>query len=146
MAVRGRGNRPAFDRYEQVARVPVTVLSFVMVPILLIPLCVTLTGWLATAFNVADYTGWAIFSADYAIRLVLVPTPGHYARTHLFDLLVIVLWLLPIVTVPRGVAVLRLVLGVRAFAFLASGIQHARELVGDLPEPPPAGPGVPRAR
>jgi hypothetical protein len=60
----------------------------------------------------------------------LVATPGRCFKTHLFDLAIVVLWALPIITVPRGLHFLRLLLSLW-LAFFASGVQHGREILDD---------------
>ena len=122
-------DRQAFDRYERTARLPVTVLSFAMVPVLLVPLIFTLHGAVATAFDVADYVGWGLFTIDYSIRLTLVPGRAHYVRRHLFDLIIIVLWVVPLVTLPGASRLLRVALILRLASFLGSAVQHAAALV-----------------
>lgn len=138
-------DQQAFDRYERVARTPVTVLSFVMVPVILLPLVVTFRGATAVAFDVADYVGWVLFSLDYCIRLTLVPQRSRFVRTYLFDLVIIVLWVIPLVSIPGASRLLRIAQIVRLASFLGSGLQRAtgHRRRGDrvAVTPGPSGPG-----
>jgi voltage-gated potassium channel len=118
-----------FDRYERIARLPVTVLSFVMVPVILVPLVVHLSGATATAFDIADYAGWVLFALDYSFRVTLVPDRREYIRRHLFDLLIVILWVLPLVSLPGAGRALHLGQVVKLAGFLGSGIQHAGGLL-----------------
>lgn len=122
-------DQATFDRYERVARWPVTVLSFLMVPVLLVPLVVSLHGTVAEVFDAVDYAGWVLFAADYAVRVTLVPDRARYVRTHLFDLVIVVLWVLPLVSIPGAGRLLRVGQAVRMVSFLGSGLQHVTTLV-----------------
>ncbi len=128
MAARWRGGR-AFDRYERSARVPVTAVQLLLVPIVLVPILFDPPTWLSDLIDVLGLAFWVVFTIDYLIRMALTPTPGRYFVTHLLDLLLIVLWTLPIFTIPRSGAFLRATVGLRLLPLVASGTQHAWGIV-----------------
>lgn len=130
-----RRGSEAYDRYVQFSQLPMTVLAFLMIPVLLVPLVRPLHGAVAVSFDVADYVIWALFAGDYATRFWLVPNRPRFVRTHLFDLAVVLLpFLRPLraLRALRGLGqlrALRLLQASRLVAFVGTGIGHAHEII-----------------
>lgn len=90
----GRGDPAALERFEQYTAVPMLVLAVAFIPLLLIPLFVTLSpGWDQT-FLVLDWFIWAAFAVEYVIRLYLAPRKLQFVRRNVVDLVVVALPLL----------------------------------------------------
>jgi voltage-gated potassium channel len=125
----------AYDRYVRFSQVPMTALAFLMIPVLLVPLIRPLHGAVAVSFDAADYLIWALFAADYCVRLALVPNRPRFVRTHLFDLAVVLLPFLRPLRVLRALRglgelrALRLLQASRLAAFLGTGFGHAHEII-----------------
>jgi voltage-gated potassium channel len=124
----GRGGE-AYDRYARFSEAPMTVLALLMIPVLLVPLIHPLHGAVAVSFDAADYVVWALFAADYGIRLSLAPDRLAFVRTHLFDLAVVLLPFLRPLRVVRALRGLRLLQASRLVAFLGTGLDHARAII-----------------
>lgn len=84
----------ALERFERYTAVPMLVLALAFIPLLLIPLFVTLSpGWERTFFAL-DWFIWAAFAVEYVIRLYLAPRKLQFVRRNVVDLIVVVLPLL----------------------------------------------------
>ena len=115
-----------------------TVLAFLMVPVLLVPLIHPVHGAVAVSVDTADYVIWALFTADYGARLALSADRMAFVRAHLFDLAVVVLpFLRPLRAVRalrglrglRGLSGLRVLQASRLAAFVGTGLGHARAII-----------------
>jgi voltage-gated potassium channel len=125
----------AYHRYVQFSHLPMTALAFLMIPVLLIPLIRPLHGSVAASFDAVDYVIWALFAVDYGVRFGLAPDRLRFARTHVFDLAVVVLPFLRPLRALRalrglgGLRALRLLQASRLAAFLGTGFGHARSII-----------------
>lgn len=54
------------ERFERAVELPLLVLALAMVPLLVLPLLVTLPNELEAAFVAADWFIWAAFTFEYA--------------------------------------------------------------------------------
>ena len=129
MPGRQRRGSEAYESYARFSEAPMTVLAFLMIPVLLVPLIHPLHGTAAMSVDAADYVIWALFAADYGIRLSLAPGRLAFVRTHLFDLAVVVLPFLRPLRVVRALRGLRLLQASRLVAFLGTGLDHARAII-----------------
>ncbi|MEU8640247.1 potassium channel family protein [Amycolatopsis sp. NPDC048633] len=114
----------AYDRFTRWTELPMLALSVVFLAVLVIPvLDETLpAGWL-DAFAVTDTVVWAIFAADYLIRLALAPQPRRFVVRHIPDLIVIVV---PVLRTLRLVRLVRLIRFARSGAVATRLTQHSR--------------------
>jgi voltage-gated potassium channel len=121
----------AYERFDQWTEGPMTVLAFVMLPVLVIPLIRPLHGAMASGFDAADYVIWALFAAEYGAKLYLAPDRWIYFKSpgHLFDFAIVVLPFLRPLRILRSVRGLRLLRGLRLVSFFGSGIHHARAVL-----------------
>src|SRR5690606_419094 len=76
------------------------------VVVLVVPLAVTVPRPYDVLLAAVSALIWLAFALDYVIRLYLAPDRGRYVRTHLVDLLVV---LLPMLRPLRAFALLRAV-------------------------------------
>lgn len=108
-----------------------TVLAFVMVPLLLIPLIHPLHGTVDLSFDAADDAIWALFVVEYGIRLFLAPHRWNYVRqpAQLFDLAIVALPFLRPLRILRSARALQGLRASRLFAYIGSGTQHVREIL-----------------
>jgi voltage-gated potassium channel len=65
------------------------VLTILWLPVLIVPLVHPVDGSVAETFAVIDYTVWALFALEYAIKLYLAPSRAHSFKTHILDLLIV---------------------------------------------------------
>jgi voltage-gated potassium channel len=135
MPGRQRRGSDAYDRYTRFSEAPMTVLAFLMIPVLLIPLIRPVHGDVAVSFDTADYVIWALFGFDYGAKLWLAPDRTRFVRTHLVDLAVVALPFLRPLRALRALRalgqlrMLRLLQASRLVAFLGTGIGHARAII-----------------
>ena len=77
--VRDRGE--AFERFSRAVDGPLTVLALMMIPLIVLPLVMDLSPGIESAFLAIDYLIWAVFAAEYGIKLYLAPTGASSSRT-----------------------------------------------------------------
>jgi voltage-gated potassium channel len=65
-------------------------LALIFLVVLLLPLAVQLTPAEQTAFLVANIAIWVAFAVDYFARLYLAPVRRRFVRSHVLDLIVVV--------------------------------------------------------
>ena len=121
--MRGRDQR-AYDRFERAVELPMLVLSLIFVVILLIPWMFDVSHTAEMAFEAAAWLIWAAFAAEYMVKLYLAADRWHMVRTHILDLLII---LLPFLRPLRAFRALRLL---RGGAALARGVQSWQRMFG----------------
>jgi voltage-gated potassium channel len=83
-------NQEAYDRFSQIVELPFMVVTVLWVPVLLVPLVRPLHGSVAFTFAVIDYMVWALFALEYVVKLYLAPSRWRFVRTHVLDLLTVV--------------------------------------------------------
>jgi len=125
MPVLGR-SQAAYDRFCEIVDLPLTILALVWLPVLIIPLVMTLSPDVAETFDVVDYLVWAVFAAEYLIRLYLAPARWRFVTHHLIDLAVVAL---PLLRPLRALRLLRLLNLVRAGVVLANALRRVRSIL-----------------
>jgi voltage-gated potassium channel len=119
-------SQDAYDRFSGAVEVPLTVLAVLWLPVLVLPLVIRVRAGLAGTFDTIDYLVWAIFVAEYLVKLYLAPARWPFFRRHLVDLLVIAV---PVLRPLRLLRLLRLVTLARSGLILTSALKRARELL-----------------
>ena len=79
----------ALERIERLTELPLLLLAFVMIPVLIGPMLWELSGRDATLFRVLDGFIWAVFAADYAVKLAVAPDRWGYLKTHWFEAVIV---------------------------------------------------------
>lgn len=79
-----------YDRWDRWLAWPLVVLGLLFVVVLILPLATPLTEAEATALQVANLAIWVVFAIDYLARLYLALNRKRFVRTHLLDLVVVV--------------------------------------------------------
>lgn len=79
----------ALERIERLTELPLLLLAFVMIPVLIGPMLWEPSGRDATLFRVLDGFIWAVFAADYAVKLAVAPDRLRYLRTHWFEAVIV---------------------------------------------------------
>jgi voltage-gated potassium channel len=119
----------AFDRFSRAVDGPLTVLALAMVPLLVVPLVVDLPRGLKRSFLAADYFIWAVFAVEYFTKLYLAPDRGTFAKTHIPDLVIVVVPFLRPLRVLRSARALRLLRLARLGAFGMKGLSNVRRIL-----------------
>jgi voltage-gated potassium channel len=115
----------AFDRFSAAVDGPMTVLTILWLPVLVIPLVKALHGTVDTTVNVIDYSIWALFAVEYLAKLWLTPQRGHFFTHHLLDLVIVVV---PVLRPLRLLRLLRVIQVSRVAAVLAESLHRARKV------------------
>jgi voltage-gated potassium channel len=118
-------SQDAYDRFSAAVGLPLTVLALLWLPVVVVPLVVPLPADVASTFNVIDYLVWAVYAAEYLVRLYLAPSRWRFFTHHLVDLAVVAL---PLLRPLRALRLLRLLNLARVGAVLANALTRAREL------------------
>ena len=72
-------SQDAYDRFSAAVDVALTVLAVLWLPVLVIPLAVRITPGLAGTLDTIDYLVWAVFTAEYLVKLYLAPARWWFA-------------------------------------------------------------------
>lgn len=123
MQWRGR-DRKAYERAQELLEWPMIVLSLAFVPIILAPLVWELPASIEDTLEATAWLIWAAFAGEYLVLLWLAPDRRHMIRTHVLDLLIV---LLPFLRPLRAARVLRLL---RLAAVAGRFSQGVRRLLG----------------
>lgn len=109
------------DRWERQTDLPLLVMALASIPLLVLE--GNTTGSVQQAAIFANWTIWALFAADLAVRLFLTRSPrGRYLVKHWFDVAIVVLAILPLfqpLRSLRSARVLRLTRSLRAIGLIA---------------------------
>jgi voltage-gated potassium channel len=119
----------ALERFERATALPMLVLALAIIPLLVIPLTVDLSPAMTNTLEVIGWMIWAVFAAEYGIRLYLAPDKGHFVRHNIVDLLVVILPFLRPLRVMRSARALRLLRAIRAVVILARVAEAARNVL-----------------
>jgi voltage-gated potassium channel len=92
-------------------------------PVLIIPLVMTVPQGLNDTFLAIDFFVWAAFVVEYLVKLWLTPNRGRFVTHHVIDLLVIALPML------RPLRALRLLELGRVGVVLANALRRTKELL-----------------
>jgi voltage-gated potassium channel len=85
---------------------PLTVLAFLLIPLILAPYLLDLSPEVQTALLGIDYLIWGAFAADLIAKLVIAPDRLAYLRRHWLDVFLVVV---PILRPLRAARAIRLV-------------------------------------
>lgn len=99
-------NPQAYERFSRVTELPMLVLALLFLPILLAPLLLPLSATTSAGLEAAAWMIWAAFAFEYGMKLYLAPDRRQMMRTHVLDLVIIVL---PFLRPLRAARVLRVV-------------------------------------
>lgn len=116
----------AYKRFSDHVDGPLLVLAILWLPVLIIPLVSHPSPAIGDSLNAVDYTVWAIFVLEYLVKFYLAPDRRRFVRTHLVDLLVI---LIPFLRPLRLARVLRLLRLVRVATTLGEILRRARSIL-----------------
>lgn len=108
------------ERYARATDLPLTFLALLMIPVLLAPyIWSRLPDPIDEVVEFLDSAIWGLFAADYVFRLHLAPRRLTFVRTHIPDLVVV---LVPFLRPLRALRVLRLL------GFAAKGLREAKAI------------------
>lgn len=119
-------SQDAYDRFSALVALPLTILSLVWLPILIVPIVVRLPPGLASLFDAIDYMVWAAFAIEYGVKLYLTPRRRHYVTHHVLELAVVAL---PLLRPLRMLRLLRLLNILRAGVVLTNALRRARGML-----------------
>lgn len=112
----------AFARAQARLRNPMTALALVFTLGLVLELSQELPGWATVAVTTTNAAIWAAFALEYLWLLRLAPDRGRFVRTHLLDLVIV---LLPMLRPLRALRVLRiLAVAARSWHQVFSVLRH----------------------
>lgn len=114
---------PALDRFARWTEWPLLALAVLMIPILVIPAVSHTASGEQHAFDILDWTIWAVFAAEYLVRLYLSADRRSFVRHNLFDLALVAIPMLRPLRVARVARVLRTA---RLGALLGAGTKRSK--------------------
>ena len=77
-------------KVDRVAEIPMLLLAIVMIPLLLIPLVMTLSATLDYALYALNWFIWAAFAVELVVKTFLAPNRREYLVKHWYDVLIVV--------------------------------------------------------
>jgi voltage-gated potassium channel len=119
-------NQDAYDRFSAAVDIPLTIVTILWLPVLIIPLITPVHEAVAETFAIIDYMVWALFALEYGIKMFLSPSRIHFFKTHILDLLIVAV---PFFRPMRMARLARLGRLGRVGVVLARGIKRARDLL-----------------
>lgn len=124
--IREARSRGGYERWSRGTDAPLLLLAVLFVVVLLLPLVTDLSPAAHSAVTAANIAIWTVFAIDYGARLYLSLDRRRYVRTHVLDLVIV---LLPMLRPLRALRILRVlrVASVAGFAHKrATQTLHAR--------------------
>jgi len=79
-----------YDRFAEAVDTPMLVITILWLPVLIVPLMTPVHGSVAASLATIDYTVWALFALEYIVKFSLAPDRWRYFKTHLLDLIIVV--------------------------------------------------------
>lgn len=119
----------ALEAAERFTEIPMLVLSLVMLPLLLVPWILDLSGSIRDAFFVIDWMIWAMFALELGVKTYLAPARIIYLRRHWFDLCLVVLPFLRPLRVIRSARAIRVLRATRAMIFAVRSVHSVKEIL-----------------
>jgi len=114
------------DRFERATELPLLVLALAIIPLLVVPLAIELSGTAEATLLAVDWTIWAVFAIELGIRTYLSERRLNYLLRHWYDVLIVVLPFLRPLRILRSTRALRLA---RLGPFLARATVNVRDLM-----------------
>jgi voltage-gated potassium channel len=105
------------------------VLALAMIPLIVVPLVLDLSPATERAVLSIDYVLWAVFAAEYGIKLSLAPNRRRFVARHIPDLIIVLVPMLRPLRVLRSVRLLRLLRLALLGGFAAKGLREARSIL-----------------
>jgi hypothetical protein len=84
-------SQEAYDRFSAATDLPLTLLAVQWLPVLVLPLVMSLPASVVRTFDLIDLVIWLLYAAEYLVRLYLSRSRSHFVTHHLVDLAVVVL-------------------------------------------------------
>ena len=66
------------------------VITILWLPALVIPLATPVHGGVAESLEAIDFIVWALFALEYVVKFTFAPDRRHYVKTHILELIVVV--------------------------------------------------------
>lgn len=123
------GSAEALERFEHRTAWLMLLLSLGILPLLIIPMVTELSPATQTTFYALDWIIWAAFVIEYAIRVYLAPAKGHFVKTHVIDLIIVVAPFLRPLRVARSARALRLLRLGGVVVFFLRGVEAGKEIL-----------------
>ena len=119
-------SQEAYDRFSAATDLPLTLLAVAWLPVLVLPLVMSLPVTVVRTFDLIDLVIWLLYGAEYLVRLYLSPSRTHFVTHHLVDLAVVVL---PVLRPLRALRLLRLFTLSRAAVVLVNALTRVRSIL-----------------
>jgi voltage-gated potassium channel len=116
----------AYQRFSDAVDGPLLVLAILWLPVLIIPLVTTPSPPVAESLDAIDYFVWAMFVVEYLVKLYLAPSRWRFVRTHVIDLIVIII---PFLRPLRLARLLRVLKMARVATVLTEVLSRARSIL-----------------
>jgi voltage-gated potassium channel len=119
-------SQDAYDRFAKTVDGPMMVLTIIWIPVLIIPLVMSVQGALDEALVTVDYTIWALFVVEYFIKFYLATDRWRYVKTHILDLIIVVV---PFFRPLRVARLVRLQVLLRVAVVGGEAVRRARQVL-----------------
>jgi voltage-gated potassium channel len=123
------GSAEGLERFEAQTAWPMLVLSLAIIPLLIAPLVADLSQSTESVLFAVDWMIWALFAAEYGVRLYLAPDKRRFVRANVIDLVVVVIPFLRPLRVVRSARMLRLLRAARVGAVLFRAVAALRAVL-----------------
>jgi voltage-gated potassium channel len=124
-----RDRAAAFERFSRTVDGPLTVLALAMIPLIVVPFVLDLSAATERAVLAVDYLIWAVFAAEYTIKVCLAPNRRRFVLHHIPDLIIVLVPMLRPLRVLRSVRLLRLLRLTLLAGLAVKGLREARDVL-----------------
>lgn len=100
-----------YDRFASAVDTPMLIITIAWLPVLIVPLVTPVHGAVAASLLVINFTVWALFALEYLVKFALAPNRPQYFKTHILELVIVVVPFLRPLRVLLGVARVAVVFG-----------------------------------
>lgn len=98
----------AYNRFKEIAEIPLLIAALALIPVLAAPYIIDVSTDAQSGLTFIAWFIWALFVVEYVTLFTLAPNRWHMVRTHVFDLIIIVLPFLRPLRAARSARLLRL--------------------------------------
>lgn len=121
-----KNSSAAYDRLSKQIDGPLTIISLLWIPVLVLPLIFHLSPTIRSDFQSIDIFVWALFFIEYITKLYLSPHKFSFIRSHIPDLIVIAI---PFLRPLRLLRLMRLLRLTRIVGVLTEALRRTKSLL-----------------
>lgn len=116
----------AYDRFSKIVDGPLLIVALLWVPLLIIPYIYKISPSTSATFQAIDDFVWALFLVEYLTKVYLSPNKISFVRSHIPDLIVVVI---PFLRPLRLLRVMRILRISRVVSLMLEALRRAKSIL-----------------